>query len=85
MYYVYILRSQKDGKRYIGMSDNISRRIEEHNKGKVTSTRRRRPFLFEYYETYKTRIEARKREIYFKTAAGRKWLDQNVKTLKVAD
>ena len=85
MYYVYVLRSQKDEKRYIGMTDNIVRRVEEHNRGKVESTQHRRPFIFEYYEVYETRVDARKREKYFKTAAGRRWLDQNVRKMKVKE
>ncbi|MBK6912191.1 MAG: GIY-YIG nuclease family protein [Ignavibacteriales bacterium] len=43
MYFVYILQSLKDNKRYIGSTNEIQRRVEEHNSGKVKSTRNRSP------------------------------------------
>ena len=42
-YTVYILRSQKDGKRYIGLTNDFVRRFSEHQYGKVKSTSQRRP------------------------------------------
>ena len=45
MYFVYILQSLKDNKRYIGSTNEIQRRVEEHNSGKVKSTRNRIPPL----------------------------------------
>ncbi|MBI5476194.1 MAG: GIY-YIG nuclease family protein [Ignavibacteriales bacterium] len=44
-YTVYVLRSLSDVKRYIGMTNDLHRRIREHNSGKVFSTKSRRPFL----------------------------------------
>ncbi len=52
MYYVYVLKSIKDGKRYIGFTDNLERRISEHNYGKVKSTKNRRPLELIYFEEY---------------------------------
>ncbi|HPT39999.1 MAG TPA: GIY-YIG nuclease family protein [Candidatus Paceibacterota bacterium] len=46
MFYVYILKSLKDNDLYIGRTNNIDRRIKEHNNGKVSSTKSRRPFVF---------------------------------------
>ncbi len=46
MFYVYILKSLKDNDLYIGRTNNIDRRIKEHNNGKVSSTKSRRPFIF---------------------------------------
>jgi len=66
--HVYVLRSEKDGKRYVGMTSNIGGRLEEHNKGVTKSTRDRRPFVLSYVEVFESRIEARAREKYFKTA-----------------
>jgi len=74
--YVYVLRSDKDKKRYVGIADNIKRRLDQHNNKKVLSTRNRVPFRIEYYEKYANRISAAKREKYFKTAAGRRFLDK---------
>lgn len=45
MYWVYILKSLKDGKLYIGRTNNIERRLQEHNSGIVPSTKSRTPFI----------------------------------------
>lgn len=45
MYFVYILKSLKDGNLYIGRTNNFERRFKEHNLGKVQSTKSRRPFM----------------------------------------
>ena len=66
MYYVYVLKSLKDGKLYIGSTDDISRRIAEHNRGKNISTKWRRPFKLIYFEEFRERKEARWREYKFK-------------------
>lgn len=70
---VYILKSLVDGSFYVGMSDNSDRRLEEHNRGKVTSTKSRIPWEKIYEEECENRIEARKREKYLKSAAGRRF------------
>jgi putative endonuclease len=44
IFYVYILKSLKDNKIYIGKTNNIKRRLDEHNNGQVSSTKSRRPF-----------------------------------------
>ena len=50
MYYVYVLLSEKDGNWYTGYTDDLKRRFEEHNKGLVYASRKRRPFKLIYYE-----------------------------------
>ena len=70
MYFVYILKSQKDNKYYIGQTDDISARIRLHNNGLVKSTKARRPFIIIRTETFSTRGEARKRENYLKRLKG---------------
>lgn len=62
MYYVYILKSLKDNNLYIGSTNNLSRRLKDHNEGKVFSTKSRVPFETIYYEAYKAEKDARKRE-----------------------
>jgi len=74
MYYTYVLRSKKDGKFYIGVTKNLKRRFEEHNKGLIESTRTRRHFILVYYEACLTEKDAVKREKYFKTGFGRRFL-----------
>lgn len=62
MYYIYILKSLKDNKLYIGQTSDLQKRISEHNSGLVKSTRYRMPLKLIYKEVYKTRSEAFKRE-----------------------
>jgi putative endonuclease len=78
MYYVYILKSLKDGFKYTGITDNIVRRLNDHNSGKNKSTKNRRPFVLIYKEETINRIEARKREAYLKSGIGREWVDNNL-------
>jgi len=61
-YYVYILRSLKDGNFYTGHTSDIKDRLARHNRGEVRSTKARRPFSLVYWEVFKTRSEAMKRE-----------------------
>lgn len=62
MFYVYILKSKKDNNLYIGSTNDLKRRINEHNAGLVFSTKPRIPFELVYYEAYKSESDARKRE-----------------------
>ncbi len=71
---VYVLRSIVDHKRYIGYTNNLERRLKEHNSGHTKSTKLRAPFVVSYEETVSSVIEARAREKYFKTSAGRRFL-----------
>ena len=52
MYYVYVLLSEKDGRFYTRSTNDLKRRLVEHNAGKVVSTQRRKPFKLIYYEVY---------------------------------
>ena len=71
MFYVYILLSQKDKKRYIGFTDNLDRRLNEHNSGLVKSTKNRRPFVLIYKEEFKEKFDAMKREKEIKAKKGK--------------
>lgn len=62
MYYVYILKSKKDNKSYIGSTNDLKSRIKLHNDGKVPSTKLRRPLTLIYYEAYLAESDARRRE-----------------------
>lgn len=62
MFYVYVLRSEKDHKLYIGSTSNLRRRLEEHKHGKSTATNPRRPLSLPYYEAYIAEEDARNRE-----------------------
>ncbi len=69
-YTVYILESQKDGDHYVGLTADIGKRLEYHNKGRVRSTKFRTPFVLVYSEQFGTRMEARAREKYLKSYKG---------------
>lgn len=73
-YYVYLLLSEKDKKSYVGSTDDLEKRLEQHNKGLVISTRSRRPLKLIYKEEYQTEVDARIKERYYKTASGRRKL-----------
>lgn len=62
MYYIYLLKSKRDKKLYIGFTAKLNQRIKQHNDGKVFSTRYRRPFDVIYYEAYRSFGDARRRE-----------------------
>lgn len=62
MFYVYILKSKKDNKAYIGSTNDLRSRVKLHNNGKVYSTRLRRPLSLIYYEAYLAESDARRRE-----------------------
>jgi putative endonuclease len=65
-YYVYILKSLKDGKFYTGCTADLKKRLKQHNNGMVRSTKARRPLKLVYWETFTTRSEAMRRERYLK-------------------
>ncbi len=77
-YYTYVLRSQKDGKLYIGFTANIKERLKAHNQGEVESTKYRQPFELVYFEGCLRKGLAEKRERYFKTGFGRKFLKSRI-------
>ena len=76
-YYVYILKSQKTGNRYAGFTRKKPVvRLREHNRGTSTWTLYNGPFDLFYVEKFSSRKEAVNRERYFKSAAGRKYLNK---------
>jgi putative endonuclease len=74
MYYTYILESQRDKDLYVGWTDDLKNRFSEHNKGRVRATKYRRPLKLIYYEACLSKEAAIKREEYFKTGFGRRFL-----------
>jgi len=78
MWYVYILRSIIDKNLYIGSTDNIRRRLAEHNSGKVDSTKSRVPFSLEAYIAVKDKARAIELEQYFKTGSGKAILQKRI-------
>ncbi|MDO8600919.1 MAG: GIY-YIG nuclease family protein [bacterium] len=69
MFYFYVLQSLKDKNLYFGYSDDLRRRLKEHNDGRVSATKNRRPLECIYYEAYKAKKDARERERQIKRRA----------------
>lgn len=67
-----------DNKLYIGFTQDIGQRVEEHNKGLVTATKGRAPFELIYYEACQSKEKALNRERYFKTGFGRRFLKERL-------
>ena len=74
MWFAYALLSGSDGGFYVGMTNDIERRVREHNSGYNRSTRSRVPFTLIYSEECASSGDARKREKYLKSGQGRDFL-----------
>ena len=70
MSFVYILKSLKDEKLYVGTTDDVSVRLAKHNKGLVKSTKGRRPFALIFSKEFPSLSEARKFEWMLKYTPG---------------
>ncbi|MEK7558241.1 MAG: GIY-YIG nuclease family protein [Patescibacteria group bacterium] len=75
--YVYILKSEKVAKTYVGSTSDLDRRVYEHNSGLSTFTKRYMPWKLVYSEECENIALAREREHYFKSTAGRRFLRKN--------
>ncbi|PKP39749.1 MAG: endonuclease [Bacteroidetes bacterium HGW-Bacteroidetes-15] len=73
-FYVYALVSQVDGRIYVGMSQDVDRRLAEHNAGKVKSTKGFIPWILFFKELVGDAEQAREREKFFKAASGKRKL-----------
>ena len=62
MYHVYLLKSKENSSLYIGYTNNIKRRLEEHNEGLVGYTKKHIPWALIYYETFLSLEDAKARE-----------------------
>jgi len=74
MYFVYVLKSEVNGNLYKGYTQNLRQRVDQHNRGRTKSTKAFVPWTLVYWEEFEDAIDARKREKYFKTAAGRRFI-----------
>ena len=80
MHYTYVLLSKADGNFYVGYTNDLKRRFELHNKGRVHSTKDRRPLELLYYEACLDQRDATRREKYFKTYEGRMFIKRRLKS-----
>ena len=74
MYFVYVIKSINRNYIYIGISDNVNRRLSEHNSGNNKTTKPYKPFGLLHTEKFTDRISARKREGWFKSGEGREFV-----------
>ena len=79
-HYVYVLRSVKDQKLYIGVTKDLKNRLTQHNKGEVFATKGRRPLDLVFYEAFANKEDALRREKYFKTDSGKRALKLMLKS-----
>jgi putative endonuclease len=70
-FFVYILKSEKSGRSYIGHTADLQKRLFEHTVGKSKATKGKGPWRLIYHEEFDSRSMASCRELYFKTVRGR--------------
>ncbi len=76
MFFTYILVSETDGTHYYGHTKDLDNRLHAHNKGRVRSTKSKRPWQVKYVEQFETKSEAYKREMFFKSIEGYRFLKE---------
>lgn len=79
MFYTYVLESKKDSKWYTGYTQDLRKRFNQHNAGKVFSTKGRAPFILIYYEACLNEEDAKAREKYLKSGMGKRYLKKRLK------
>lgn len=77
-YTTYILKSLEYNKTYVGHTADLDKRIKQHNNGNSTYTKRYMPWRVMHTETFIEESESIKKEKYFKTSAGRRWMKKNL-------
>jgi len=80
MFYTYVLQSDNDGEFYTGYTTDLKLRFEQHQKGRVESTRNRLPLNLIYYEACLRQEDALRRERYLKTYNGKRFLHKRLKS-----
>jgi putative endonuclease len=73
-YFVYAIKSEIDGRFYVGFSLDVIKRLNEHNSGKTKSTKGFRPWKIIFTQNCNTRAEARQLEKYYKSGIGKEKL-----------
>ena len=81
MFYVYILRSKKNGKLYKGFTKDLKRRTKEHNSGNSTFTRNNGSWELVYHEAFKSEKDARSEEIFLKSGKGKERIGYLLKNI----
>lgn len=79
MYFVYILQSEKSGQWYTGSTNDLRKRLSQHNLGQSNWTKGGVPWKLIYYEACLEESDARDREIYLKSGPGKQFLKNRLK------
>ncbi|MEK7586327.1 MAG: GIY-YIG nuclease family protein [Patescibacteria group bacterium] len=79
MFYIYLLKQTNGDKLYTGFTNDLRKRLKEHNSGKSTYTKYRGPYELIYYEACRERDDARAREKYLKSGMGKRYLKNRLK------
>jgi putative endonuclease len=77
--YVYVLRSLKDNQFYVGLTKDLPVRVQQHNNGLVTSTKKRVPFEIVYWEGCLNESDAAQREKYLKSGWGKRYIKSRLR------
>ncbi len=79
MYHVYVLRSERTGRYYIGSTGGLENRVEQHNAGMTKSTKGFRPWRLIHQEEFESLSDARRRESELKSWKSRSYLESRLK------
>jgi putative endonuclease len=82
---LYALRGAINGRRYVGITNNLTRRLREHELKLSKGSQSLGSFELVLREEYPSHTEARVREKFLKTGQGRRWLDENLPIAPVSD
>ena len=82
-YYVYVIKSINSDYSYTWMTNNIERRLKEHNLWKTISNKKYRPFELIYLEEVENSLKARKKELYLKWWNWKKWLKNKLEKINI--
>jgi predicted GIY-YIG superfamily endonuclease len=78
LFYVYILRSKKDNSKYIGVTANLKRRLQEHNSGLVKYSSPKRPYILIWYCVFPDKMKAYNFETYLKSSSGHAFMNKHL-------
>jgi len=70
MYYVYILKSKKDGSKYVGSTSNLRERVKQHNSNQSRYTSSKTPYELIWYSAFLDKKKAMDFEKYLKSSSG---------------
>jgi putative endonuclease len=79
-FYVYVLRSLNDQRFYVGFTKNLRKRVQDHTKGLVSSTKQRNPFELAYWEGCLDQTDATRREKYLKSSWGKRYIKSRLRS-----